>query len=78
MSPFVASHASLSAPFLQTLSEFERTLNFEDCKRNENPQMSVDDFVVDSFLSFDSSLSSHGDLFQETFISQIQSGSCLS
>ena len=78
MSPFVASHAPLSAPCLQTLSEFERTLNFEDCKRNANPQMSVDDFVVDSFLSFDSSLSSHGDLFQETFISQIQSGSCLS
>ena len=67
MSPFVASHASLSAPCLQTLSEFERTLNFDDCKRNENPQMSVDDFVVDSLLSFDSSLSSRGDLFQETF-----------
>ena len=29
--------------------------------------MSVDDFVVDSFLSFDSTLSSCGDLFQETF-----------
>ena len=66
MSPFVASHASLSAPCLQTMAEFERTLNFEDCKRNENPRMSVDDFVVDSCLSFDSVLSSCGDLFQET------------
>ena len=58
---------SSEQPELEESPASRGTLNFEDCKRNENPRMSVDNVVVDPCLSFDSVFSSRGDLFQETF-----------